>query len=317
MRKYLVRRVLQALPILLGITLISFFIIHLAPGDPLAMDIEGTKISPEAIQIRREQMNLDKPIPVQYWIWVKGLVRGDFGWSFQDGRPIVEHLKERIPITLLIMGIPMLIAVLVSIPLGIISATRQYSLADQCATVFAFLGISIPNFWFGIVLMMIFSLWLGWLPATGLKTIGAPFSIADRAKYLIMPTIVLATGQMASLVRYVRSSMLEVIRQDYVRTARAKGVSERLVIYKHALKNAMIPVVTILALMMPGLLGGALMTENVFALPGMGRWTVRAVFYRDYPAVMASLTVSSVMIVAFNLIADILYGFLDPRIKYD
>jgi len=292
-------------PIVLGVTIVVFSILHLAPGDPTTIML-GEHATPEAIAALRERLGLDDPIPVQYFRWLSGVVRGDLGRSIYTRQPVMEMIWQRLPATLELTFTAMLLALLIAIPVGIISATKQYSTFDHAGMLGALFGISMPSFWQGLMMIYIFSFVLGWTPISGRGTIS----------HLILPAIVLGTGQAALIARLTRSSMLEVIRQDYVRTARAKGLAERLVISKHALKNALIPVVTIVALQLPVLFGGAVITETVFAWPGMGRLIVESIFVRDFPVVQAVVLITAMIVVLSNLLADILYTFLDPRVKY-
>ncbi|MCL6450821.1 MAG: ABC transporter permease [Acetobacteraceae bacterium] len=316
MRRYVIRRLLQALPLLVGISIVTFCIIQLAPGDPATLMI-NPEASLEDVRRLKIALGLDKPVYVQYWRWISRVLRGDLGTSFIDGYPVAAKMLQRIPTTLQLVGLALLVQVSLAIPVGIICATRQYSVFDYAASSFAFLGISLPNFWFGLMLMLLFSVYLGILPSHGLSTYGVGFNLGDRLRHLAMPVLVMGLTGMASFTRYTRSSLLEVVRQDYIRTARAKGLSERVVIYKHALRNSLIPVVTLLGLSLPTLFGGSLIVESLFAIPGMARLAVQAVFQRDYPVIMAVNMMAATMVVAGNLLADIAYALVDPRIKYD
>lgn len=317
MYKYLMRRILQSIPLLIGISLISFFAMKIMPGGPLA----GYKMNPHVTQADinrlRELWGLNDPIHQQYWKWLVSMIRGDWGWSYRSGLPVREIIVNRAPNTILLMCLSYLVSLIVAIPVGIYSSLKRYSIFDYVFTVFAFMGVAVPSFWFGIMLMLLFSATLQWLPSSGMFTVGAEFSIIDRIKHLIMPTLVLGFINMASWSRYMRSSMLETISQDYIRTARAKGLSEKLVILKHALRNALIPIVTLMGLSLPAIVGGAVITERVFAWPGIGQLFVKSVYSRDYPILMASLMITATSVVLGNLLADIAYGYLDPRIKYD
>ncbi|MFW5991620.1 MAG: ABC transporter permease [Halanaerobiaceae bacterium] len=317
MSRYLMRRIMQSIPLLIGISLISFFAMRIMPGGPLA----GYKMNPHVTQADidrlRELWGLNEPIIQQYWKWLVSMIKGDWGWSYRSGLPVRNIVFSRIPNTLLLMGLSYIISLIVAIPVGIYSALRRYSVFDYIFTVFAFMGVAIPSFWFGIMLMLLFSATLQWLPSSGMFTIGEGFNLIDRIRHLIMPTLVLSFINMASWSRYMRSSMLETISTDYIRTARAKGLSEKLVILKHALRNALIPIVTLLGLSLPAIVGGAVITERVFAWPGVGQLFVSSVYSRDYPILMASLMLTATSVVVGNMLADIAYGFLDPRIKYD
>lgn len=316
MFQYVVRRLLFAIPLLIGITLISFTIIHLAPGDP-ALRFLSPETSQEDLARMRHVMGLDRPIPVQYGIWLGNLVQGDWGKSFTDGQPVLQKIAERLPATLELTVVALVLALLVAVPIGVFAAVRQYSILDHVATFGAFVGISVPAFWMGLLMMLLFAVQLRWLPAVG----RTPAGVTDpdfvlRLRHLAMPAFILAIESTAGFTRYVRSSMLEAIRQDYVRTARAKGLTGRVVIYKHALRNALIPVITILGLALPGLVGGSAVIESLFAWPGLGRLFVQSAFTRDYPVIMGGLLMSSTLVVLGGLAADVAYVLVDPRIKY-
>jgi len=269
----------------------------------------------------RHLYGLDEPLPVQYLRWVWRSVRLDFGRSFApDGRTVTEKIAERIPITLLLSALEMLVIILIALPIGILSATRQYSIFDKATTVFVFIGFAIPTFWLALLCTNFFGVHLGWLPISGLKSmdyhqLGPWGKLFDRLRHLILPIAVGAFGGLAGFSRYMRSNMLEVIRQDYIRTARAKGLSERSVIYKHALRNALLPVVTILGLSVPGLIGGGVIFETIFAIPGMGQLFYGSVMSRDYPVIMGILVIGAVLTLLGNLLADISYALVDPRIR--
>jgi peptide/nickel transport system permease protein len=317
-------------PTLLGITVISFFIIHLAPGRPTDVLTElNPKITPEARQKLEKLYGLDKPIIVQYGLWLKRIIKLDFGESFStDRRPVMQKIWDtkqplidrRLFITFMINILSMLLIFLISIPIGISSATHQYSLFDKATTVFVFVGFAIPGFWLALLLMMYFGIHLHWLPISGLKsmyydTLPLFGKIWDRTRYLILPVFVSSLGSLAGISRYMRSSMLEVIRQDYVTTARAKGLTESKVIYKHSLRNALLPIITILGLSVPGLIGGSVIFEQVFSIPGMGQLFYMSVMTRDYPLIMAILTIGGILTLIGNLLADIGYMLADPRIR--
>ncbi|HEU5328618.1 MAG: ABC transporter permease [Thermomicrobiales bacterium] len=319
MGRYLLTRVLINIPVLIGITLATYFIINLAPGDPVTAMVSPETVAllgPDYLQQQREQLGLNKPLPVRYVLWLKEIAKGNLGFSLTDRQPIAGKIAERLGPTLKLMGAALLIGIAVAIPLGILSALRQYSFLDYFATVAAFGAISIPSFFLALGAIFIFALKLGWLPVAGMTTVGQPGSFLDSLKHLVLPACILGLGEAAPLIRYTRSSMLEVIRQDYVTTARAKGLRERAVIYRHALRNALIPLVTVVALGLPRLLGGTVIIETVFAWPGMGLLAITAVRGRDYPVIMAINLISAVMIVVSNLLADVIYAVIDPRIKY-
>lgn len=316
MVSYIIRRTLMAIPLLLGITIISFAIIQMAPGDPASMLMDPS-ISPKDRAVVIEKYGLDKPVHIQYFKWLGSMVQGDFGNSIVfKGRDVTELIMNRVPNTLLLMVVSTLLAVVIAIPFGVISAMRPYSKLDYSVTVTSFLGLATPNFWFGLILIMVFSVHLHWFPATGTQTLNAPFSIWDRIHHLILPAFVLATADMAGLTRYTRSSMMEVVKQDYIRTARAKGFKESKVIFKHGIRNGLIPVITIFGLMLPSFIGGAVVVESVFGWPGLGKLFIDSAYQRDYPIIMALTVISSVLVVVGNLLADILYAVFDPRIEY-
>ncbi len=319
---YLFKRLLTMIPLLLGITLISFTVIHLAPGKPtdLALDLNPA-VTKEVKEKMERLYGLDKPLHVQYWNWLKRLAVLDFGNSFAtDGRPVLDKIGERLPITITINLLSMALIMAVAIPLGIASATRPHSLFDQATTVFVFVGFAIPTFWLALLLMILFGLELNWLPISGLTSYNydqlGPFMQAwDRVQHLILPVLISAFGGLAGMSRYMRANMLEVIRQDYITTARAKGLKERVVIYKHALRNALMPVITLLGLSVPGLIGGSVIFESIFAIPGLGQLFYQGVMSRDYPLVMGGLVIGAVLTLLGNLLADLSYAIVDPRIR--
>ena len=323
MGRYLLRRFLLMIPLLLGITMISFAVIHLAPGEPTGLQTEfNPKITKEARERLRAYYNLDKPLPVQYVLWLKKVMTLDFGRSFSpDGRPVTEKILERLPITLLINVSSMVLILLVAIPIGIYCATRQGSLGDRTLTVFVFVGYATPTFWLALLLMMLFGVKLGWLPISGIRSLVGYEKLSlwgkvlDWTRHLLLPVLVSAFGGLAGLSRYMRSSMLEVIRQDYITAARARGLPEGRVIYRHALKNALLPVITILGLSVPGLIGGSVIFETIFSIPGMGQLFFYSVMARDYPVIMGMLVIGSVLTLLGNLLADIAYAWADPRIR--
>ncbi len=319
---YLFKRLLMMIPVLFGITLVSFFVIHLAPGSPVELGMElNPKITPEARERLIKYYGLDKPIHVQYIMWLKKIVKLDFGDSFsQDHRPVIEKIKERIPVTVSINLLSMLIIFIVALPIGIYSAIKQNTIFDRAATVFVFIGYSTPSFWLALLLMIVFGVNLRILPISGLYSINFPSlsfgeKLIDLAKHLVLPLFVASFGGFAGLSRYMRSNLLEVIRQDYVTAARAKGLSERDVIYRHAVRNALIPVITILGLSVPELIGGSVIFESVFGIPGMGQLFYQSVMSRDYPVVMGILTIGAFLTLIGNLIADICYALVDPRVR--
>ena len=319
MGQYLLRRLLLSFPVLLGITIATYAIINLAPGDPVSAMISpeaASSLGPDWVAQQRAALGLDKPLPVRYALWLNEIVHGNLGFSLRDRQPINAKVIERLWPTLRLMGTALLIAIVIAIPLGILSALKQYSLLDYLATISGFAAISIPSFFLSLAAIYVFSLKLGWLPSSGMSTVGVPGSIGDSTKHLLLPALVLGLGEAAPLIRYTRSSMLEVIHHDYVTTARAKGLNERTVIWRHALRNALIPLITVIALNLPRLLGGAVVIEAVFAWPGMGTLAITAVQARDYPVIMAINLITAVLILASNFLADLVYAVIDPRIKY-
>jgi len=325
MGRFLFRRILQSIPVFIAITIITFALIHSIPGGPTARLELDMDIKPEDIARIKANMGLDKPVWMQYLIWIgvaptsqgeyNGLLQGDLGISYIDQTPVSRNILDRLPNTLLLSVTALVISLGVALPVGIVSAVKQYSMFDNVSTVLSTAGISIPSFWFGLIAILLFSVKLRWLPSGGMYTLGQEKNVGDLLKHLLMPASILSILSVAGWNRYIRASMLEVIRQDYVRTARAKGLRERVVIASHALRNALIPVATLLGLSLPGLVGGSLITETIFGWPGMGRLAFHAATKRDYPIIMGALVMSTVLVILGNLLADIAYGFLDPRIK--
>jgi peptide/nickel transport system permease protein len=319
--RYIIRRVLVSIPLIWALATLTFFIIRLAPGDPLAM-YYNPEIDPAVMETVRARLGLDQPLHIQYVRWLASLARGELGVSFSHHRPVADILREAIPNTLTLTVWALLVNMAAGVVIGVISATRQYSWVDHAITGSALFVYSMPSFWLGLMLIILFSLKLGVLPASQMESVDAeylPFleRVWDRARHLVLPVFVLGIGSAASVARYMRGSLLDVVRQDYIRTARAKGLPESLVIFKHALVNALLPVITLLGLYILFLMSGSVVTETIFAWPGMGRVTVGAIFARDYPIVMAANLIAGVMVVFGNLIADVLYGVVDPRIRYD
>jgi peptide/nickel transport system permease protein len=319
---YLLKRLSFMLPMLLGITIVSFTVIHLAPGTPTDMQTTlNPKASLEAQKRLRELYGLDKPLHVQYWDWLSRMAVLDFGLSFSpDRRPVWDKIRERIGITVGINLLAMLIILSVAIPIGVIAACRPHSWFDRATTLFVFFGFAMPTFWLALLLMMFFGVYLDWLPISGLTSLNfGQFTfwqkIRDLAAHLMLPVLVSAFGGLAGMSRYMRGNMLEVIRQDFITTARAKGLPERTVIFKHALRNALLPVITILGLSVPGLIGGSVIFESIFAIPGMGQLFYGAVMARDYPLVMGELVIGAVLTLMGNLLADVGYALVDPRIR--
>jgi peptide/nickel transport system permease protein len=316
------KRLIMMLPLLLGITLISFVVIHLAPGEPTDLQTQlNPEVSSELRERLRAQYDLDKPLLVQYGKWLARLVQLDFGESFvQDRRPVAEKIAERLPVTIMINLLSIGLILLIAVPLGVLSAVRRNSLFDRFTTVFVFIGFATPSFWLALLLMDFFGVRLGLFPIAGLKSLGHEYlsfgrQVGDVAHHLVLPVFVSAFGGLAGFSRYMRGNMLEVVRQDYILTARAKGLSERVVIYRHALHNALLPVITLLGLSVPGLIGGSVIFETIFAIPGMGKMFYDGVMMRDYPLIMGVLVIGAVLTLVGNLIADVAYAMADPRIR--
>jgi peptide/nickel transport system permease protein len=318
MSKYFLRRLLITIPSLLGISLVLFTILALAPGDPFEELATNPNVPPEVRANLRTQFGLDDPIPVRYVRWITAMVKGDWGFSFASRVNVSTLIMQRLPTTLFVLGTAQLLALLVALPVGIYSAVRPYSIFDQLATTFAFIGFSLPTFFTGLLFILFFSIYLDWLPfiyradiaATGWRWVW------EMARQAIMPITVLGLFQGAAITRFVRSAVLEVIKLDYVNTARSKGLSERATIVKHVVRNALIPVVTLLALQIPGVFTGAVITEQIFRVPGIGSLLISAILANDTPVVMSITFVFAALVVLFNLIADLVYGWLDPRISY-
>jgi len=345
MGHYIARRLLQAVPMLFLVSLILFTLVNIAPGGPMA-GLTRSRPKPKQVEMVKRQFGLDKPLPMQYVIWLvgndwmkvdadgdgisegrgqrRGVLRADFGFSYRTRRPVLEEVMDRLPNTVYLMSITLIIVVLIAIPIGVISAVKQYSAFDIIVTTLSFMGQAIPEFWLGMILLIVFYAWLDnpftgepLLPSGGMRTLDAGFSIGDRIRHLILPVTMQAVGWVAWYSRFLRSSMLDVIHQDYITTARAKGLAERVVLYRHALRNAAIPLVTMFALDFPYIFAGSVFVEQIFSWPGMGRFFFQAAEKRDYPVLMAILIISAMITFAANLMADIAYAFLDPRIRYD
>jgi peptide/nickel transport system permease protein len=315
MPKYILRRLLVSIPVLLGVTVIAFFIMTLAPGDAVDMLVDPG-LSPQDVALKKQALGLDQPIIVQYAKWLGQLAQGNLGYSFSNRRPVTERIGERLGSTLILAFSALFFSYLIAIPIGVLAAVRQYSTWDYIATIFSFVGVSVPSFFFGLLMIFFFALKLDWFPTGGTHTIGAAFSLLDRLSHLALPMAVLSLQNTGVVMRYTRSSMLEVIHQDYIRAAKAKGLGERVVMFRHALRNALIPVITLAGLQFPFLLGGAIITEQIFNWPGMGRLAVEAITQRDYPTIMGINLLAAVMVIFGNLTADVLYGVVDPRIRF-
>ncbi|MBI1880290.1 MAG: ABC transporter permease [Chloroflexi bacterium] len=319
MARYIIRRILISIPVLLGITLITFFLLH-ASGDPMAVYASNPSITAEDLARLEKTYGFDKPVYVQYLYWLRNIVTGNWGQSFLTHRDVLVMIVERLPNTLILMVTAFIVTLMVSIALGIYAATHKYSLGDYVVTTLSFFGYSMPSFWFGLMLIIIFAvkfkeLGLPYLPAAGMYPIRGEPSFMELLKHLVLPVSVLSLNSIARYSRYLRSSMLDVLNQDYVRTAHAKGLASHVVVGRHALKNALIPLMTLVLLDIPFLFGGALIVEQVFAWPGMGRMYWEHAVWVDYPVLMGILVLISILVVLCNLIADISYAFIDPRIR--
>jgi peptide/nickel transport system permease protein len=313
-QRYLIRRLLLLLPTLFLASILIFAIIALAPGDPARMML-GTQASPEEVAVERERLGLDKPIPVRYGIWLTDVAKLNLGVSQSNRRPVISLIGDALPNTLRLALVSLAVALLVGFPLGMLAATNANRRVDAIVTGFNSLGLAMPSFWFGLLLILFFSVQLKWLPASG---IGEPNqSFVARLPYLIMPVATIAVSNMSVFSRYVRSAMIDVLSADYVRTARAKGLAEHIVISRHALRNALIPVITIIGIQFGRLLGGAVVTESVFAYPGIGRLVINSIQNRDYPVVQATLMLVVLIFLITNIIVDASYAFLDPRVKLE
>jgi len=343
---YVVRRLLQAIPLMFIVSIVLFTLVNLAPGGPLAGRGQSRRLRPEQIAILKRQFGLDQPVYMRYIYWLvgndwtkvdmdgdgikelpgkgRGILRGDFGMSYRTRTPVIESIKHSLKNTAYLMSVTLLIVGIIAVPVGVISAVKQYSFFDIVVTTLSFMGQAIPEFWLGLILLLVFYVWLknpitgdSLLPPGGMYTLGTDFSIGDWAKHLILPVTMGVVGWVTWYSRFLRSSMLDVIHQDYVRTARAKGLQLNKVYFKHALRNALLPLVTIFALDLPYIFAGSLYVEIIFSWPGMGRLYYQAAIDRDYPVLMAILTIGTLVVIISNLLADIVYAKLDPRIHYD
>lgn len=314
MNNLFLRRLLQLLPMLLFISLVSFLLVKLAPGDPLQAYITP-RMSPEDIERIRQSMGLDKPLPVQYLLWLKNLLHGDLGYSLIYHRPVLTMIAERIPATLGLMGASLLLAIVLAIPLGLLAGAYKHRWLDNVLNLFAYVGISVPIFWFGILLITVFSVQLNWLPSMGMRTIGMEDSWLDVVRHGILPCIALTFYNLSSYVRYIRSNTISQLSADYVQTQLAYGATRRSILFRHVLKNVLLPVITLFGLSFGELVVGAYVTESVFSWPGMGLLGIQSITSLDYPLIMAIILLSSIMLVTGNLLADLLYRVADPRIK--
>lgn len=311
---YMLRRTLALIPLLIGLSVIMFTLIHLAPGDPVLAFISEQNATQDFVEQTRKNLGLDKPLPVQYAVWLGKVARGDLGTAYSFNRqPVGQLILSRAGASILLQVIALAVALVIAIPIGIVSATRQYSLLDNTTTVGSFLGLALPNFWLALLLQLYFSVRLGWLPTVSTGQADAAFP--ERLKFFVLPVIVLALPTIAFFVRFMRSAMLEVIRQDYITTARAKGLADRAVLYRHGLRNALIPMITVVGLQLPRILGGAVIIEQIFAWPGIGTLVFDAISRRDYPVILGVTLVTGAFVMVVNILVDLLYVLVDPRIS--
>ena len=313
MGKYIIKRILIAIPVLIGITIIDYAIMCLA-GSPLEM-LQGPRISEAAVQAREIALGLDQPFYVQYLVWLKQLLQGNMGYSISSYQPVSDMIMSHLGPTLLLMGTSLIVSLILAVPAGIFSAIHQYSKGDYTVVTLSFLGSSIPGFFLSLLLIYIFTVKLGWLPSSGMTTLGTEGGVADVARHMVMPVLVLAVSLAGTNIRYIRSAVLEILQQDYLRTAKAKGIGRFKVIGKHALRNALIPIVTVIGMQIPMLFGGQVIIEQVFSWPGLGLMTMSAITSRDYPVIMGVCLLSAVVVLVANLVTDILYALVDPTIQ--
>ena len=320
MKKYIFKRLIQTIPVLIGISIIVFLLVKLQPGDPFSSMMDPN-LSQEMKQQMLEKLGYNDPLPIQYLKWLSRALQGDLGYSIQFKQSVLSVISSRLGNTAILSLSSMILSILIAIPCGVVSATKQRTKTDYIVTIFAFMGLSIPSFFFGMLLIKIFSVDLGWLPISGMVTTGTTFGglefVFDIAKHMLLPMIVLALMNTASLMRYTRSDMIDILKTDYIRTARAKGVRRKNIIYEHALKNELLPLITLIAMQIPSLLSGALLTETIFVWPGIGRLNYNAVMSRDYPLIMGIVMMVAIISLLANLLADILYAVVDKRVQFD
>lgn len=314
MFKYIMKRILIAIPVLFGITVIDYFIMSLA-GSPLEM-LQGARISQEAVEVKKIALGLNEPVYIQYFAWLRQLISGNLGYSVKNYQPVGQMIGQYMGPTLLLMGTSFIVSMIISVPAGIYSAIRQYSAGDYTVVTLSFLGSSIPGFFLSLILIYIFTIKLNWLPSSGMSTLGTKSDALDVIKHMIMPVTVLSVSMAGTNIRYIRSAMLEILRKDYLRTAKAKGIGRFLVINKHAFKNALLPIISVFGMQIPVLFGGAIIVEQIFSWPGLGLMTMSAIINRDYPVIMGVCLISALVVLAANLITDILYALVDPAIEY-
>lgn len=314
MFRYILKRILIAIPVLIGITILDFAIMNLA-GSPLEMML-GPKTTEAALEAKAIQLGLDKPIYVQYFVWLKNVLQGNLGYSIKSYQPVSKLIGDHLGPTLLLMGTSLLLGLAIAIPLGIYSAVHRYKKRDYALVTMSFFGTSVPSFFLSLIFIYLFTVKMGWLPSSGMKTAGGDGGILDILRHMVMPVLVLAISITGSNIRYVRSAVLEILQKEYVRTAKSKGIGRFLVINKHALRNALIPIVTVIGMQIPTLFGGAVIIEQIFSWPGLGLITMNAILNRDYPVIMGVALLTAVVVLAANLIIDIIYALVDPTIKY-
>lgn len=315
MAKYIWKRILIAIPVLIGITIIDYAIMCLA-GSPLEM-LQGPRVSEAAVEAKKIALGLDQPIYVQYFVWLGQILHGNLGYSIKSYQPVSSMIISHLGPTLLLMGVSLIMSLLFAVPAGIYSAIHQYSKGDYAVVTASFLGSSVPGFFLSMLLVYLFTIKLGWLPSSGMTTLGTSGGVADVAKHMVMPVLVLSFSMAGSNIRYIRSAMLEILQQDYLRTARAKGIGHFRVINKHALRNALVPIITVIGIEIPMLFGGTVIIEQVFSWPGLGLMTMSAISNRDYPVIMGVCLLSAVVVLVANLVTDILYALVDPTIQLD
>lgn len=313
MGKYILKRILIAIPVLIGITILDYVIMSIA-GSPLEM-LQGPRVSEAAVEAKKIALGLDQPIYVQYFVWLEQLLHGNLGYSMKSYQSVSAMIGFHLGPTLLLMGTSLFFSLLISVPAGIFSAVRKYTKGDYAVVTFSFLGSSIPSFFLALLLVYIFSVNLNWLPSSGMTTLGKEGDLLDLIKHMVMPVLVLTFSMAGSMIRYIRSAMLEILQQNYLRTARGNGISEKKIIWKHALRNALVPVITVVGMQIPVLFGGAVIVEQVFSWPGLGLMTMSAIISRDYPVIMGVCLLSAIVVLVANLVTDILYALADPRIQ--
>ncbi|MDD3213145.1 MAG: ABC transporter permease [Eubacteriales bacterium] len=313
MTRYIIKRILIAIPVLIGITMLDYLIMSLA-GSPLTM-MQGPRVSQAAVEARAIQLGLTQPAYIQYFTWLTQLLHGNWGYSIKTYQPVYDMIAQNLGPTLLLVGTSMVLGFVIAIPLGVYSATHQYTKGDYTAVTFSFLGTSIPSFFLSLILVYFFTVRLGWLPSSGMVTLGTGGDFGDVARHMVMPAAVLTASLAGSNLRYIRSSFLEILQQDYLRTAKAKGIGRFRTINKHAMRNALLPLITVFSMQIPMLIGGSVVVEQVFSWPGLGLLTMTSIMNRDYPVIMGVSLLSAVIVLAGNLIADILYAIVDPSIQ--